>query len=58
MTNPKKAIDMTPEERKSALEEIARQQRESLELDMTKKAVDMTEGERRDWIAKHKRKFG
>jgi hypothetical protein len=54
----KQAKDMTLEEHKLAVEEIARQQRESIELDMTKKAADMTEGEKREWLAKHKRKFG
>jgi hypothetical protein len=54
----KRAIEISPDERNLALQEIARQQRESIELDMTKTAAEMDEGEKRDWLAKHKRKFG
>jgi hypothetical protein len=54
----KLAKDMSIEERKLFIEEIARQQRESIELDMTKKASVMSEGEKREWLAKLERKFG
>jgi hypothetical protein len=53
----KRAINMSPEERKTALGEI-KQRRPKLDpMDTSKKAADMTAQERAEWLAEHKRRF-
>jgi hypothetical protein len=54
----KKAIDMSPDERKNALDEIKQRRPELAPMDTTKKAAEMNESQRREWLAEHKRRFG
>ena len=53
----KKAIDMSPSERKAALDEIKQRRPELAPMDTSKKAADMTAQERAEWLAEHKRRF-
>ena len=53
----KRAIDMSPSERKAALDEIKRAARTFKPMPTDKRAADMSESERREWLAEHKRRF-
>ena len=53
----KRAIDMSPDGRKLAIEEI-KQRRPKLDpMDTTKKAKDMSAQERIEWLAEHRRRL-
>jgi hypothetical protein len=54
---PKKAADMTPEERSIALESIRRGP-PPVPVETTKRASEMTELERRQYLLEHNRRFG
>jgi hypothetical protein len=55
----KKAINMTPEERKTALDEIIKAARTPEPMPPTeKKAANMSAQERAEWLAEHKRRQG
>jgi hypothetical protein len=53
----KRAIDMSPDERKAALAEIKQLKPKLEPMDTTKKASDMTAQERIEWLAEHRRRF-
>jgi hypothetical protein len=54
----KRAIDMSPEERKTALREIKRSARTFEPMPTDRKASEMTEAERQEWLREHKRRVG
>ena len=53
----KRAIDMSPDERKNALDEIKQRRPELAPMDTTKKAKDMSAQERIEWLAEHRRRL-
>ena len=54
---PKKAKDMTPDERAAALKSIKRGPAPT-PIETEKRAINMSELERREYLAEHKKRYG
>jgi hypothetical protein len=54
----KRAIDMSPDERKAALDAIKLAARKFEPMPTDRKASEMTEAERQEWLREHKRRVG